>query len=192
MTGNHEYYSGESAWTVEIRRLGLQVLKNEHVVLEHDGASLVLAGVTDFSAHHYDPAQRSDPSAALRGAPADAGAKILLAHQPSSAAAAASAGFDVQISGHTHGGQFWPWNLFVHRFQPFHQRPASIEESMGIREPRHGLLGAAESLRRAFGNHPHSLGVCPLAHPWRLRLRPPPARRLCDHIPAPTPSVVRH
>jgi len=119
VTGNHEYYSGESAWTLEIRRLGLQVLKNEHVVLEHNGASLVLAGVTDVSAHHYDPAQRSDPRAALRGAPANAGAKILLAHQPSSAAAAESAGFDVQISGHTHGGQFWPWNLFVHFFQPF-------------------------------------------------------------------------
>jgi predicted MPP superfamily phosphohydrolase len=119
VTGNHEYYSGESAWTLEIQRLGLQVLKNEHVVLEHNGASLVLAGVTDVSAHHFDPAQRSDPGAALRGAPANAGAKILLAHQPSSAAAAASAGFDVQISGHTHGGQFWPWNLFVHFFQPF-------------------------------------------------------------------------
>ena len=119
VTGNHEYYSGESAWTLEIRRLGLQVLKNEHVVLEHNGAALVLAGVTDASAHHYDPAQRSDPRAALHGAPANAGAKILLAHQPSSAAAAASAGFDLQISGHTHGGQFWPWNLFVHFFQPF-------------------------------------------------------------------------
>jgi uncharacterized protein len=119
VTGNHEYYSGERAWTEEIRRLGLRVLKNEHVVLKHDGASLVLAGVTDYSAHHFDPAQRSDPAAALRGAPIDAGAKVLLAHQPSSAMAAANAGFDVQISGHTHGGQFWPWNLFVHLFQPF-------------------------------------------------------------------------
>jgi uncharacterized protein len=119
VTGNHEYYSGERAWTEEIRRLGVHVLKNEHVVLKHDGASLVLAGVTDFSAHHFDPAQRSDPAAALFGAPADAGARILLAHQPSSASAAAEAGFDVQISGHTHGGQFWPWNLFVHFFQPF-------------------------------------------------------------------------
>jgi uncharacterized protein len=119
VTGNHEYYSGERAWTEELRRLGLQVLKNEHVVLNHDGASVVLAGVTDLSAHHFDPAQRSDPAAALCGAPSDAAAKILLAHQPSSAAAAASAGFDVQISGHTHGGQFWPWNLFVHFFQPF-------------------------------------------------------------------------
>jgi uncharacterized protein len=119
VTGNHEYYSGERAWTAEIRRLGLRVLKNEHVVLKHDGASLVLAGVTDISAHHFDPAQRSDPATALRGAPGDAGAKVLLAHQPSSAMAAANAGFDVQISGHTHGGQFWPWNLFIHLFQPF-------------------------------------------------------------------------
>ncbi len=119
VTGNHEYYSGERAWTAEIGRLGLRVLKNEHVVLKHDGASLVLAGVTDLSAHHFDPAQRSDPAAALRGAPVDAGARILLAHQPSSAMAAADAGFDVQISGHTHGGQFWPWNLFIHFFQPF-------------------------------------------------------------------------
>jgi uncharacterized protein len=119
VTGNHEYYSGERAWTDEIRRLGLRVLKNEHVVLQHNGSSLVLAGVTDYSAHHFDPAQRSDPVAALSGAPANAGAKILLAHQPSSATAAASAGFDVQISGHTHGGQFWPWSFFVRFFQPF-------------------------------------------------------------------------
>jgi len=119
VTGNHEYYAGERAWTEEIRRLGLRVLKNEHVVLKHDGASLVIAGVTDISAHHFDPAQRSDPAAALRGAPIDAGARILLAHQPSSALAAANAGFDVQISGHTHGGQFWPWNLFIGFFQPF-------------------------------------------------------------------------
>ena len=119
VTGNHEYYSGERAWTHELRRLGLRVLKNEHVVLQHNGSALVLAGVTDFSAHHFDPAQQSDPAAALSGAPAGAGARILLAHQPSSAEAAADAGFDVQLSGHTHGGQFWPWNLFVRFYQPF-------------------------------------------------------------------------
>jgi uncharacterized protein len=119
VTGNHEYYSGERAWTDEIRRLGIRVLKNEHVVLQHNGGSLVLAGVTDYSAHHFDPAQRSDPAQALRGAPQNAGAKILLAHQPSSAPAAEAAGFDLQISGHTHGGQFWPWNHFIRFFQPF-------------------------------------------------------------------------
>jgi len=119
VTGNHEYYSGERAWTEELRRLGLNVLKNQHVVLQHDGASLLLAGVTDFSAHHFDPAQRSDPAAALDGSAGHPGPRILLAHQPSSAAAAAAAGYDLQISGHTHGGQFWPWNLLVRYFQPF-------------------------------------------------------------------------
>jgi predicted MPP superfamily phosphohydrolase len=119
VTGNHEYYSGERAWTAEFRRLGLRVLENEHVVVRHGGASLVIAGVTDFTAHHFDPARKSDPVAALAGAPADAGARILLAHQPRSAAAASAAGFDLQLSGHTHGGQFWPWNLFVRFQQPF-------------------------------------------------------------------------
>jgi uncharacterized protein len=119
VTGNHEYYSGERAWTAEFRRLGLRVLLNEHVVIRHQGAAVVVAGVTDYSAHHFNPAQRSDPTAALSGAPADAAARILLAHQPRSATAAAAAGFDLQLSGHTHGGQFWPWNLFVRFQQPF-------------------------------------------------------------------------
>jgi predicted MPP superfamily phosphohydrolase len=119
VTGNHEYYSGERAWTAELKRLGLHVLKNEHVVLDHDGAALIVAGVTDHGAHHFDPAQRSDPQAALAGAPAGIGPKLLLAHQPRSATAASAAGFDLQLSGHTHGGQFWPWNLFVRLQQPF-------------------------------------------------------------------------
>src|SRR5205085_8533253 len=59
-----------------------------------------------------------DPGTALAGAPVHA-VKVLLAHQPRSATAAASAGVDLQLSGHTHGGQFWPWNLFVRLQQPF-------------------------------------------------------------------------
>jgi predicted MPP superfamily phosphohydrolase len=135
VTGNHEYYSGAHAWIDELRRLGLTVLMNEHVVLYHSSygkgstvdaqddsqtvAPLVLAGVADFSAHHFDPAHRSDPALALQGAPATALVRVLLAHQPRSAAAAAQAGFDLQLSGHTHGGQFWPWNLLVPLQQPF-------------------------------------------------------------------------
>jgi predicted MPP superfamily phosphohydrolase len=119
VTGNHEYYSGERAWTRELRRLGMRVLMNEHVVVDHNEAKLVIAGVTDFSAHHFDPVNRSDPAAALANAPTDVGAKILLAHQPRSAPQAAAAGFDLQLSGHTHGGQFWPWNFFVRFQQPF-------------------------------------------------------------------------
>jgi predicted MPP superfamily phosphohydrolase len=119
VTGNHEYYAGAGPWIAEFRRLGLNVLLNEHAVLTHDGAPLVIAGVTDFSSHHFNPQQRSDPAAALAGAPSNAGARILLAHQPRSASAAATAGYDLQLSGHTHGGQFWPWNLFVRFQQPF-------------------------------------------------------------------------
>ncbi|GGP24642.1 metallophosphoesterase [Silvimonas amylolytica] len=119
VTGNHEYYSGADEWTAELRRLGINVLINEHVVLDHDGAPLVLAGVTDYTAHHFNADQRSDPQAALAGAPENAGARVLLAHQPRSAVAADEAGFDLQLSGHTHGGQFWPWNLFVRFQQPF-------------------------------------------------------------------------
>ena len=119
VTGNHEYYSGANAWIAEMRRLGLSVLLNEHVVLEHDGEAVVIAGVTDYSAHHFDPAQRSDPAAAIAGAPTSAGVRVLLAHQPRSAFAAAKAGFDVQLSGHTHGGQFFPWNLLVKLVEPF-------------------------------------------------------------------------
>jgi predicted MPP superfamily phosphohydrolase len=118
VTGNHEYYSGAHAWIREFGRLGTRVLMNEHVVLEHGGAQLTLAGVTDYSAHHFDPSHRSDPHGALVDAPGG-GVRVLLAHQPRSAPHAERAGFHLQLSGHTHGGQFWPWNLFVRLQQPF-------------------------------------------------------------------------
>lgn len=119
VTGNHEYYAGAGPWLAEVRRLGIRVLMNEHVVIEREGSLLVLAGVADFTAHHFDRSHRSDPAAAMAGAPGDAGARVLLAHQPRSATAAEQAGFDLQISGHTHGGQFFPWIFFVRLQQPF-------------------------------------------------------------------------
>ena len=72
VTGNHEYYSGALAWNEEFRRLGMHVLMNEHVVLIHRDRQIVVAGVTDYSAHHFDPRHRSDPAAALQGAPSSA------------------------------------------------------------------------------------------------------------------------
>lgn len=125
VTGNHEYYSGAHAWIAEFRRLGMHALLNEHVVLTHGqintsaSAQLVIGGVTDYGAGHYDPSHRSDPQKAMNGAPPDAGVRVLLAHQPRSADAAANAGFDLQLSGHTHGGQFLPWKYFVRLQQPF-------------------------------------------------------------------------
>ncbi|UHL66199.1 metallophosphoesterase [Paralcaligenes sp. KSB-10] len=119
VTGNHEYYSGAAQWVAEFRRLGFQVLMNQHRVLVRQDATLVVAGVTDFSARNFDAEQASDPLLALHGAPANAAARILLAHQPRSARAAEAAGYDLQLSGHTHGGQFWPWKYFVPLQQPF-------------------------------------------------------------------------
>jgi uncharacterized protein len=119
VTGNHEYYSGVDAWVAELKRLGIRVLHNDHVVIERGGAKLVLAGVPDFGGRHFHESHRSDPQQALVGAPADAAVRVLLAHQPRSAPAAARAGFDLQLSGHTHGGQFLPWNFLVKLQQPF-------------------------------------------------------------------------
>ena len=119
VTGNHEYYSGAHAWVDELRRLGLRVLMNEHVLLRHGEAALVLAGVADYSAHHFDESHRSDPHAAIAGVADAAAVRVLLAHQPRSAAAAAAAGFHLQLSGHTHVRQFLPWNSFVRLQQPF-------------------------------------------------------------------------
>ena len=131
VTGNHEYYAGAHAWIAELRRLGLKVLLNEHVVLQTRNvrgaqndeelfeSQLVLAGVTDYTAGHFDAAHQSDPHLALFDAPPLVHTRVLLAHQPRSAPLAAQAGYQLQLSGHTHGGQFFPWNLFVPMQQPF-------------------------------------------------------------------------
>jgi len=118
VTGNHEYYSGADSWIAEFERLGMRVLLNRHALLEHAGARLVLAGIADYSAELFRPNHRSDPVAAFAGAPVDV-PRILLAHQPRSAKAALEVGCDLQLSGHTHGGQFWPWMHFVRWQQPW-------------------------------------------------------------------------
>jgi predicted MPP superfamily phosphohydrolase len=108
VTGNHEYYWRASEWIPELERLGLTFLKNRHEVVR---PGLVIAGVTD-------PVGRdSDARAAIAGAPRDA-VKILLAHRPQTAEIASELGVDLQLSGHTHGGQFFPFNLLIHAFQP--------------------------------------------------------------------------
>ncbi|MEA9391568.1 metallophosphoesterase [Acerihabitans sp. TG2] len=119
VTGNHEYYAGAETWIVEFRRLGFTVLMNQHVVINHDGARAIVAGVTDYSGGNFDPAHTSDPHKALHGAPHDILFRLLLAHQPRSAPAASAAGFTLQLSGHTHGGQFLPWQYVVRLQQPF-------------------------------------------------------------------------
>lgn len=114
ITGNHEYYWGAAEWCAQFRSMGADVLLNEHRVIEKDGARIVLAGVTDYSSAN------SDPALALRGAPSGL-VNILLAHQPVSYRAAHKAGFDLQLSGHTHNGQYFPFTLLIRFFQKFYK-----------------------------------------------------------------------
>ncbi|MCU1350625.1 MAG: putative phosphoesterase, partial [Acidobacteria bacterium] len=114
VTGNHEYYWRASEWVTELQRLGLTFLKNSHRVIERGDARLVMAGITDPVGRYT---HTSDPDAALAGAPGDA-FKVLLSHRPQAAKDADRLGVGLQLSGHTHGGQFFPFNLFIRFFQP--------------------------------------------------------------------------
>lgn len=118
-TGNHEYYAGVESWLQEFSRLGIRCLHNEHVVVEQGGHKVVVAGVTDYNGGSVLASHKSDPARAIAGAPGDAAVKLLLAHQPRSCHAAQDLGYDLQLSGHTHGGQFLPWNFLVPLQQPF-------------------------------------------------------------------------
>ena len=120
VTGNHEYYWGVDDWINVFRDFGARILLNEHVVITEQGKEIVIAGVTDHSAGNMRAGHRSDPGKAMEGAP-DEAVKILLAHQPASYKGASAAGFDLQISGHTHGGQFFPWNLVVKLAQRYYK-----------------------------------------------------------------------
>lgn len=118
VTGNHEYYSGPDAWVREVARLGFTPLVNEHRLVEVDGARVLVAGVTDAMAGRMVPGHRADADAALGGAPA-ADLRVFLSHQPNTARHAARLGAHLQISGHTHGGQFFPWHLPVRLVTPY-------------------------------------------------------------------------
>jgi len=118
VTGNHEYYFNGLAWIDAVNRLGFKTLVNDHSIVKHGDGRVLIAGVPDLKAERFVSSHRPDPVASLKNAP-PAHVKILLAHQPNSVIQAAEAGFDIQISGHTHGGQIFPWNHLVALNQPF-------------------------------------------------------------------------
>ena len=89
------------------------MLHNRHVVLRRGAAALALAGVDDLTAAGSgQPGHGADLTAALAGLPAEVPV-VLLAHQPKQVRAGVAAGVDLQLSGHTHGGQIWPFHLIV-------------------------------------------------------------------------------
>jgi uncharacterized protein len=118
VTGNHEYFGEAQGWLDRMAELGWEALHNRHVVVERGGDRLVLAGVDDVTAGASgESGHGADLDAALAGA--DPALPVLLvAHQPKYVERAAAAGVDLQVSGHTHGGQIWPFHFLVRIDQP--------------------------------------------------------------------------
>jgi predicted MPP superfamily phosphohydrolase len=118
VTGNHEYFSGAEEWTRYLGTLGVRVLRNERAEIRRGDAAFDVAGVDDVTAAASGlPGHRTDLPRALAGRDPDR-AVVLLAHQPVVVREAADHGVDLQLSGHTHGGQLAPFNLLVRLQQP--------------------------------------------------------------------------
>jgi predicted MPP superfamily phosphohydrolase len=119
ITGNHEYFSEAQQWLDHMAGLGWEPLHNRHHVLTKGTDRLIFAGVDDPTGTGSGlPGHGTDLPAALAGTDPDVPV-VLLAHQPKYVAQAAGAGVDLQISGHTHGGQIWPFHLIVRLDQKY-------------------------------------------------------------------------
>jgi len=118
VTGNHEYFVDTLAWLRHLPTLGVEVLHNERVSIRRGTASFDLAGIDDRTAAGSGvPGQGADLDAALDGRD-DSTPVVLLAHQPVMVEQARAAGVDLQLSGHTHGGQLWPFDYVIRLDQP--------------------------------------------------------------------------
>jgi predicted MPP superfamily phosphohydrolase len=111
VTGNHEYFVPDPlSWLRELDRLGVQPLRNENTVVRRGGAAFDLAGVNDISGRSISDGPDFDRALSGRDSSRPT---VLLAHQPVQVAKAAAREVDLQLSGHTHGGQLWPFHYIV-------------------------------------------------------------------------------
>jgi uncharacterized protein len=118
VTGNHEYFGEAQGWLDYMEGIDWTALHNRHLILDSGGDRLVVAGVDDATAKASGVrGHGANLEAALAGADSTLPI-LLLAHQPKQVALAAAQGIDLQISGHTHGGQIWPFNFLVRLEQP--------------------------------------------------------------------------
>jgi predicted MPP superfamily phosphohydrolase len=147
VTGNHEYYWGAADWLSKARELGFTPLVDEGRLVERGGRAILVGGVSDRDAHYFPEGHRSDAGAAARGGEG-AALRLLLAHRPDASAQAARAGFHLQLSGHTHGGQFFPFSLVIRLFHT-HWRGLS----------REGKLWVYVNPGTGYWGPPHRLGV---------------------------------
>ncbi len=118
VTGNHEYYSGAKEWLEYLRARGIRVLQNERVSIGDAGASFDLFGIPDHSARGFEAPHAPDLARAVAGRDPER-ESILLAHQPVQIHATEGHDLGLQLSGHTHGGQLWPFGALVMLAQPY-------------------------------------------------------------------------
>lgn len=112
VTGNHEYYSGADEWIEHMRQLGIRVLRNERVEIGNASAQFDLAGIDDWTAHNFSEHHGANLKGALENRDPNR-ACVLLAHNPMAGTEAIEEKVDLMLSGHTHGGQIWPFNNMV-------------------------------------------------------------------------------
>lgn len=117
ITGNHEYIHGSGPWEKRLRELGYTTLHNENKVIHFQKAKVLIAGVPDRMARRFDPRLSSEPDLALRSSE-KVNYRILLAHEPASRLDMKTETCDLILSGHTHGGQIFPFGLIVRMVQP--------------------------------------------------------------------------
>jgi predicted MPP superfamily phosphohydrolase len=118
VTGNHEYFGAAQSWLDHMAELGWEPLHNRHITVERNGNRLLLAGIDDATAlGSGQSGHGANLAEALEGTEPDLPV-LLLAHQPRQVVQAAEAGVDLQVSGHTHGGQIWPFHFLVRTDQP--------------------------------------------------------------------------
>jgi uncharacterized protein len=141
VTGNHEYFVDTTAWLRHLPTLGVQVLRNERVAIRRGAASFDLAGIDDRTADRSGlPGHGADLDAALDGRD-DATPVVLLAHQPVMVEQARAAGVDLQVSGHTHGGQLWPFDYAIRLDQPAVQGRSRVGDTQLYVTPGAGFWG---------------------------------------------------
>jgi len=126
VTGNHEYYSGADDWVTELERLNIPTLRNRRVTLRRGDAALDIAGVTDHRADSFGDGPNYEAALGGRDPSREL---VLLAHQPVQVFEAKKYGVGLQLSGHTHGGQFWPWTWIILLVQPISRGLARFGET---------------------------------------------------------------
>jgi predicted MPP superfamily phosphohydrolase len=150
VTGNHDHYSGARAWAARAAQLGMRVLRNERVEIRDRGEAFDLVGVDDHRGNLVGRDGGEDLGAALSGRD-PARPAVLLAHDPTTFRRASRLGIDLQLSGHTHGGQIWPFGYLVRLAVPWvagrHRRGAAelyVSRGTGFWGPPMRLLAPAE------------------------------------------------